>query len=36
MEIERKLAALGLEMLLIPWVYRYVRVIWEHVTLPTR
>ena len=30
------LGALGVETLLVPWIYRHTRVLWEHLRLPTR
>lgn len=30
------LGALGLETLLVPWIYRHTRVLWEHLRLPTK
>ena len=30
------LGALGLETLMVPWIYRHTRVLWEHLRLPTR
>ena len=30
------LGAMGVETLLVPWIYRHTRVLWEHLRLPTR